>query len=451
MKNEMSFRALVVLLAGCSCAQAADPTPIWSGGADLRLREVSIENANALQESNASAERLFQRYRLRGWGQYAPADGVKFDARLTWEGRHYQKPEIAAFEKWYSGALLFDNLSMTLDKPGGLPLAMKLGRQDIFLGNGWLVADGTPIDGSRTSYLDALRTTWTYSPATKVEAILINQDAKTSLTLNNKTEDQTEQDEKGLILYLRNKYSADTDLDAFFFHKANSPVTGSLAGGNRTNNGFIIPLAADPSDDGHVNALGGRIETQLNADWKLRAETAAEWGRRNGRDMQAFGFNGRATRQLGGDWKQRMHLGYEFLSGDDPATPRNEAFDPLWGRWPQWSELYGPYSYGAETRTGETTNLSRFNLGWAAKVHPTTEISLDYHAVFADENSKCGAAGFSCGDKFRGHLIAAWARAKFDKHVSGHLLAEYFFPGNYYIAPKGDNAYFLRAELFLTY
>ena len=450
MKSELQVLVWGVLPLVCSAVLAAEPAT-WSGGADLRLREVSIENANALDNANASAERHFQRYRARGWGQYAPAEGVKFDARLTWEGRHYAKPEIAAFEKWYSGALLFDNLNMTLDKPGGLPLAVKLGRQDIFLGNGWLVADGTPIDGSRTGYLDALRTTWTYSPATKVEAILINQDAKTRLTLNNKTEDQTEQDEKGLILYLRNKYNANTDLDAFFIHKANSPVTGSLANGNRTNNGFIIPLAADPSDDGHINALGGRIETQLNADWKLRAETAAEWGRRNGAEMRAFGFNGRATRQLGGDWKQRMHVGYEFLSGDDPASARNEAFDPLWGRWPQWSELYGPYTYGSETRTGETTNLNRLNLGWAAKVHPTTEISLDYHAVFADENSKCGSAGFSCGDKFRGHLVAAWARAKFDKHVSGHLMAEYFFPGDYYIAPKGDAAYFLRAELFLTY
>jgi hypothetical protein len=31
------------------------------------------------------------------------------------------------------------------------------------------------------------------------------------------------------------------------------------------------------------------------------------------------------------------------------------------------------------------------------------------------------------------------------------LLAEYFKPGGYYVAPKGDNAYFLRAELNLTY
>jgi hypothetical protein len=50
-------------------------------------------------------------------------------------------------------------------------------------------------------------------------------------------------------------------------------------------------------------------------------------------------------------------------------------------------------------------------------------------------------------DTFRGHLLAAWVRTKWDKHVSGHLVAEYFWPDDYYVAPKGDEAYFIRAEL----
>ncbi len=433
----------------------ADPPPAWSGGLDLRLREVGINNANALQESSASAERHFQRYRLRAWGQAQPSDTLSANARLMWEGRHYNEPDSAAagFETWYSGAVMFDNLFLQADKPGGLPLKVKLGRQDIVLGNGWLMLDGTPLDGSRTIYLDALRATWS-SGVNTLDTILIRQNPRTSLTLDGKVEDQTEQNEKGLVLYLRHKYSADTDLDAYYFRKNNAFASGTLLGGTRrSNNGFTIPVAVDASDIGHVNAIGGRIESQYSPTWKLRAEAAAEWGRRNGADMRGFGFNGRATHTLGGAWNNRVNLGYEFLSGDDRNTARNEAFDPLWGRWPQWSELYGPYSYGAETRTGETTNLHRFNLGWVAQVHPKAELSLDYHALFADENkSTCGgASGFSCGDKFRGNLFSAWLRVKYDKHISGHLLAEYFQTGNYYVAPKGDNAYFLRAELNLTY
>ncbi|NTV97480.1 MAG: alginate export family protein [Thiobacillus sp.] len=433
-------------------ALAAEPASPWSGGLDLRLREVAIENANALDDANASASRHFERYRARAWGRYAATDVVAVAGRLMWEGRHYYQPDIASFETWYDGALMFDNLYVDLAKPGGLPVDVRIGRQDVMLGNGWLTGDGTPLDGSRTFYLDAVRATWAKG-ADKVDVILVNQDAKTSLTLDGEREDQTEQDERGLIAYWRHKAGPATDLDLFYIHKDNSPVAGEAGGGTlRTNNGFIIPVAADPSDDGHVNALGGRIESALTPQWQARAEAALEWGERNGKDQRAFGCNGRLTRRFEGDWAQRVHVGYEYLTGDDPGTAtKNEAFDPLWGRWPQWSELYGPYTYGMETRTGETTNLHRLNLGWAAKVHPTTELSLDYHALFADENTKCGSAGFSCSDKFRGHLVTAWVRSKFDKNVAGHLVAEYFFPGDYYVAPKGDEAYFLRAELVLSW
>ncbi|TCJ18953.1 hypothetical protein EZJ19_01685 [Parasulfuritortus cantonensis] len=434
-------------------AVADEAASAWSGGLDLRLREVAIENANALDEDNASASRHFERYRVRGWGRYAANDVLALTGRLMWEGRHYYRPgESAHYETWYDGALMFDNLYLDVAKPGGLPVNFRIGRQEIMFGNGWLTGDGTPLDGSRSFYLDAARATWAKAADT-VDVVLVRQDAKTSLTLDGEREDQTEQDERGLIAYWRHKAGPDTDLDAFFIRKNNSPVSGEAGAGSlRLNNGFIIPVAADPSDDGHVNALGGRVESALTARWKARAEAAFEWGRRNGKDLQAYGFNGRLTRRLDGERAARVQIGYEFLSGDDPdSTGKTEAFDPLWGRWPQWSELYGPYSYGAETRTGETTNLHRLNLGWAVKVHPTTELSLDYHALFADRNSKCGSTGFSCSDKFRGHLLAAWLRSKFDKHVAGHLVAEYFIPGGYYTPPKGDNAYFLRAELVLSW
>ncbi len=42
---------------------------------------------------------------------------------------------------------------------GGMPLTATVGRQDIIEGVGWLVMDGTPLDGSRTVYFDAARFT----------------------------------------------------------------------------------------------------------------------------------------------------------------------------------------------------------------------------------------------------------------------------------------------------
>ena len=92
------------------------------------------------------------------------------------------------------------------------------------------------------------------------------------------------------------------------------------------------------------------------------------------------------------------------------------------------------------------------------KAHPTTEVTLDYHALWADEeNARISGQNVNLsqtGD-FRGHLFAGWVKTKLDKHVAGHLVAEYFDPGDYYAdgtplkkkAYRQDDSFFVRAEL----
>jgi len=66
---------------------------------------------------------------------------------------------VPGLEPWYSGGVLFDQLALTASQPAGLPLALEAGRQDLIFGDGWLVLEGTPLDGSRTIYFDAVRAT----------------------------------------------------------------------------------------------------------------------------------------------------------------------------------------------------------------------------------------------------------------------------------------------------
>ncbi|KAF0103658.1 MAG: hypothetical protein FD187_926 [bacterium] len=459
MNSDPRACGLLFLALCAGLASAADPAPVFSGGADLRLRQEMFDNAIWLDSTNDDHKRSFQRYRARAWGQAAPAENIKAHGRLMWEGRHYSTLDLPAttpHDDTYNGALMFDSLYLQADRLGGLPLSLKLGRQDIILGNGWLVLDGTPFDGSRTIYFDALRATYSRGD-TSLDLILVDNDAKSTLVLNNKDEDQIEQDEQGLILYARHKWNPDTSIDGFYMYKDNDASRGE-APPRWYNNGAA---ARSFADDGHTHAVGGRVESRFAERWSLRAEAAYQWGRRetrnasggtiSDRDLRAWGFNGRLTRDFGGDWKQRAHLGYEFLSGDDPDTSDNEAFDPLWGRWPQWSELI-IYTYAAESRIGEITNLHRLNLGWTAQVHAKANLSLDWHALFADEKTcTVGALDYGCDGSFRGHLFTSWIRAKFDKTISGHLVAEYFLPGDYYASSNDDNAWFFRAEVNLTW
>lgn len=446
-----------MLLLGLTSAVGAATTgpESFDWGGDLRLRQVVIGNVG-LNDASPIAERAFQRYRGRLWGRYAPSDAIAADARLIWEGRHYDQPEAAdwpapGFETWYSGGVLFDRLAVAFDDLGGLPLSLELGRQDLIFGHGWLVLEGTPLDGSRTIYFDAARATLELEPIdTVLDLVYIDQDADTGRfprPLNGEIEDQSEQYETGVIAYARNRgLVPEADLDGYFIYKHDRP--NRTPRGLRINNGAPFP---SPTDAGDLYTLGLRADGEPMAQWQLRAEAAYQWGRLNERPLSAFGANARLSYAFDDARENRLHLDLEYLSGDDPDDRTDQAFDPLWGRWPQWSELM-IYQWPLDSRVAQATNLSRLNLGWAAQVHPSTLLTLDYHALFANQESTRSEAqrvNISGDGRFRGHLLTAWLKAELNQHLAGHLVAEYLDPGDFYAANRQDDAYFLRAELVL--
>ncbi|MGQ9659737.1 MAG: hypothetical protein ACUVQI_07605 [Thermochromatium sp.] len=112
------------------------------------------------------------------------------------------------------------------------------------------------------------------------------------------------------------------------------------------------------------------------------------------------------------------------------------------------------YQWPLESRVGEATNLKRFNLGWIAQIHPTTQLLVDYHALWADEQSTRTPAqrvNLSGDGDFRGHLFAAWLKSRFTENLTGHLLAEYLLPGDYYADKRQNDAFFVRAEVALNW
>jgi len=456
-----SGRALILIAmtawSGAEAAPAAAPEPKLTWGGDLRLRQVFIGNVG-LNDESPIADRTFQRYRGRLWARLRPSDWLAVDARLIWEGRHYNQPDagdwpVAGFDTWYSGGVLFDRLAVAFTEPAELPFSLKLGRQDLIFGHGWLVLEGTPLDGSRTIYFDAARATLDLETIeTVVDLVYLDQNADTARfprPLNNVIEDQTEQHETGFIAYARNRSIVPgSDLDGYFIYKHDRPhpTPGSI----RVNNGAPFP---SPSDAGDLYTIGLRLDGGLSPRWSGRAEGAYQLGELNHRTLSAFGLNARLAYAFDDPLQNRVHADIEYLSGDDPDDDTDQAFDPLWGRWPQWSELM-IYQWPLETRVAQATNLLRLNLGWDAQVHPTTLLSFDYHALFANEESTRTPAqlvNLSRDGRFRGHLLTAWLKAKLNERVAGHLVAEYLAPGDFYAEHRRDDAYFVRAELVLNW
>lgn len=422
--------------------KSKQPAPWWKWGGDLRLRDEYLNNAITLDENAARNEQNYWRIRARWWNIITPITNLDLNVRLTWEGREWFKPSFRTPPQtgWEWAEGVFDNLNFKLTKPFDLPAALTVGRQDIIMGNGWLVLDGTPRDGSRTIYFDAARLTYEVKELkTTIDAIYIDQTASTDRWLPAINQNhfpglyQTDQDERGVILNISNKSFEKTQIDGFFIYKNDERI---IASGN----------------DANLYTFGARVAGDLADHWNYRAEAAGQLGRKNGPSVAAFGANSRLSYLFKDPRNNQVRFSYEYLSGNDPDTPENEQFDLLWGRWPQWSELY-IYSVIPEMggRVADISNLHRIGPGWSFTPFKKAEFITDFYVLLADENTRRGAAGYSQDGSVRGELLTAVLKYRFNEHISGHLWSEFFFPGNYYDEPRKDAATFLRAELLLTW
>ena len=429
---------------------AKHPADGWTMGGDVRLREVYFNNAILLNDKAVGHENHFQRYRLRWWNSVTPVEDVELNVRLMWEFWHWNRPtEDTGFvyDSSREGPIYIDNLYLKLAHPFDLPAVVSLGRQDIILGEGWLVIEGTPADLDRTIFFDAVRATWDLPQwHSTLDTIYIDQAGPNDDrlgTINDLEEDLIEQDERGAIIYLSNQGIPDSTVDAYFIYKHMEALPGTA----RRTMGLNILSAGD---NGDIHTLGGRFAHEMDENWSFSLEGAKQFGRKNGATLNAFGLNGRIVYAFNDPAKSAIHLGYEYLSGNDPATAQDEAFDILWGRWARYSELIG-YAYFGEERGAEFTNMHRLQLGYHFSPADALEVCFDYHVLFADENTYAGASGFSDTGAVRGHLLTALARYRFDEHWSAHLLGELFQPSSYYDSTRNDLASFVRGELMFVW
>jgi len=418
------------------------PVSWFRWGADFRFRDEYFNNVLTLNRANPATERNYLRYRPRWWGTITPLKGIDLNGRLVWEGRYYTRPDGHQIADWDQGEVLWDNFNLKWTDIGGSGLSVTGGRQDLKYGSGWLVLDGTSADGSRTTFFDAYRASYEARPIqTTFDAVFIHNkaDPEDDWLRNLKDLDRLtlEQDQNGVIFYASNRSLAKTQIDGYYIYK------DEIA---RARNG----------DSGHVHTFGSRVAGDLSEHWQYAAEGAHEFGTKNERTLQAYGFNGNVTYLFRDRCDDRLDATYEYLSGDDPHTRTNEQFDHLWGRWPLWSELWAYLNITEQGRYGDTTNLHRLSFGWSTRPAAKLEFSMHYHLLWADENTLGATAagrarGFSQDESFRGNLFSAVLQYQFNPHVSAHLWGEFFFPWSYYLKSFNDPATWLRSQVVFTW
>jgi len=430
-----------------------NPAPWLDMGADFRFREHYGDNWTHLDDDrrsggNNAARFHFERYRLRWWTKIKFNEDTAINTKLTWEFRTWDKPDSRDQHTDFD-EIIIDNLNFTQRNFLGLPVTTVLGRQDIMnLGKGWLVFDGTPLDGSRTMYFDAARFTVDMAEKTKLDLIYIKNQPDSDWWLkpiNDRNKFVTQEEEHGVIVYLTDK-STPTQLEGYFIYKNNNPVDGPA---------LNFPAAAIPlySKKAEIFTFGGAASAPINDNWNYRVEGAVQVGdsaspntaltaNDQTETLRAFGGKGDLEYSFKDDLDNRLHVVFEYLSGDDPSTRRVESFNPLWGQWPQWSELFQPYVTQLEDNL--VSNLQRVAFGHKFKPNKQWDIYTDYHLLYADENTFRGNPRFTDNGKFRGHLLTAWARYNFSKQLKGNLVFEHIWPGSYYSDQSRDNALYFH-------
>ena len=363
-----------------------NPTPWLSMGLDHRFRIEYGENWQTLDDDAVNHEHEYERYRTRWWTKWVLGEDINLNTRLTWEFRTWDEPRSQDVN-FNADEALFDWFNFNMRNIGGMPLTATVGRQDVIMGVGWLVFDGTPLDGSRTIYFDAARFTYDWAETNnKVDLIVVSQSAESDRWLEPICDEDravTEQDENGAILYLTNTSFKPIQLEGFFIYRndnpIDTPVTNIPNAWSREGRDLHV-RRRDLGHPGRSLEVPGRGAIQTGE----KSVPTADLSIGDMQDLEAFGALTNLEYLFKDSRQNATHVGYEYASGDDPGSSDNEQFDLLWGEWPRWSELL-IYTAAFETTPAELTNLHRANIGHRFNLNKQWTITGDYHALWADD------------------------------------------------------------------
>jgi len=438
-----------LLAAGSLPAQSVTPAPTLELGAEFRLRWEDWDNNrdfNGTSTAAPSDSQVNWRFRGRGWAKWNPTPNLEIMAGIATEPRKITRPDVS---KDYR-EVFFDTLYM--DYKFNPDWSVKIGRQNLMLGEGFIVFEGSPREGSRSLYLNAIDITRKFGHS-KVEFLAIsNPKREKYLPVLNEAPypppNLIEWDEQALGLYYTNQEWKDTTLEGYYFLKTEK-------------NDYRPTGSAGWQPDRTIHTLGSRAVKGLGSGWSLNGEFAYQWGRQDGYsvssytmaerwegcDIGAWGGYAKVKKSFDPAWKPSVSFGYIGLSGDDPNTSTDENWDPLFSRWPKWSELFVVTQIN-EKGVSYWTNTSLWELEFKCSPASFLDLRGTYYKMSAYEAPFAPSATFGTG-KSRGDLWEVRADYRIGPSVKGHLVYEHLDPGNFYA--QQDAAFFLRFEIGYTF
>ncbi len=439
-------------VVGAELARPASPNVEL--GVEERVRSESWSDVTD-HDAAAYDGRTQLRFRTRAWLKAKFGPRAELGVMLVNESRKTVRPDTP----FKADEVVFENL--VLDWRFSDHVAVRAGRQGLMRGEGFVLADGSPLDGSRTLYVNALDVTLKPTPRSTLELIAISDPHRdTYLPRFNENaygpRNLIEWDERAIGLYWRGEIGRVTAPAAPKPAPTAAPVTtveGYLFRKTETGDTRAATSAAFQPDR-TIDIAGARVVRPLGAGWSVTAEAAYEWGRQDANparsapaaDIAAWGGYAYAKKVFGGAAKPALQFGWIGMTGDDPATARNEAWDPLFARWPKYSELY-IYSQVPEKGVAYWSNLGMWQAEFTVSPIAPLALRATWYRMRAFHPWPGAPATFAGGTD-RGNLWQARADLAFAPHWKMHALYERHAPGGFY--KHRDPGWFLRFEVMFT-
>ncbi len=429
------------MLTFFSLGLAAQVQSVLTLGLEQRVRSEDWNNLSDFDSARPDGRTQY-RFRTRVWADWRPTEAFSFVAGVNGEYRWITRPDLPV----PSREVCFDTLYA--DWRPGPDWSVRIGRQGITRGEGFILLDGTPLDGSRTAFFDAMVGTWKGAGGSLEAMVIRNGRTDRLLPRFNEPRDPRDQqrlaewDERAFALYYTRPgfYGEGGQLEAYALRVIRSQD-------------YRAPVDIRARPDRTVDVFGGRMVLPLGSDWSLTSEGAVQRGdQRSGAQgmdelpLRAWGGYTRLKRSWNHPWKPTASLGVVALSGDDPATRTLEGWDPLFGRWPKWSELY-IYTLAGEGGVASWSNLGMEELEGRLAPRKGVEIRVTYYRMLALRRMAGRGAAFGIG-KGRGDLYQARVDMVLNPNWKGHAVYERLLPGDFHAGRNG--AHFLRFEATWT-
>ena len=436
-------------------------------GADLRIRQEMMDNVPGLPAGGVLSPvargdyKNHIRFRPRVWGEWkgrlseADTPSWRLFARLTDEFRWYANPSGPEPYSW-PDEVIIDNLFLELNDLFDGLVDLSVGRQDLYglYGLDHVFVDGTPGDGSRTTYADMVRLAFKFDNDRRLDLFALYDFDDNVLrwgTERGKHRSlsglgggaEPDMDDWGFGAIWSDKFADDLPYKAFLMQKNTAE--------------YIRGGVQHPWTQREL--VGASLMPRLDEEWSLRLEGMGQVGV-NGEGATLSGWSGYA----GVNWKEAHgsirpfgKAGYHFMSGDDDAATEDgghSAWDPMWARGVNDSELF---LYG-----------THYGAAWWSNMHyAKLELGLEfskYHKLVTSCGPLFAAAqdGMGGGNGFFKGLLSqirydfplftdamlrqlSWGEHDHGCEIFGHILAEFFNPGDYYETEKPS--WFVRWQI----